>query len=224
MVGKDPINVMFQQQMGMVVLNPTNEDFDMQFSGVSFSLKAGQKMVLAEHAAKHVLNAFGQRGLTYLAFGADEEALAADGKRRNKEFKIKQLTEFNIRNESRKNMNMGYLPPTQKLKEYALELGIELMQPYATRDLERTKMNAQDDEITALRRANSDLTEKVNKLIELMTGDKKAEPAPSPVQEQGPPVAAANAEKPFVCDHPGCGAAFTTNIALVGHMRSHKET
>lgn len=215
MVGKDPINFMFQQQMGMVVLNPTNEDLDMQFSGVSFSLKAGQKMVLAEHAAKHVLNAFGPRGLTYLAFGADEEALSADGKRRNKEFKIKQLTEFNIRNENRKNMNLGYLPPSEKIKEYAAEMGIELMQPYAPRDLERTKMNAQDDEIMTLRRSNADLAEKVNKLLELVMADKKDK------GPEKPPEPSLN-DLSFKCMQ--CGAAFTTNIALVGHMRSHKET
>lgn len=207
-MAKDPISFMFQQQMGMVLLNPTNEDFDMQFSGVSFTIKAGEKLTMAENAAKHVLNSFGQRGLSYLAFGADEERIAADGKQRNREFKIKQVTEFNIRNENRKNMNLGYLPPSDKIKEYASEMGIELMQPYAPRDAERVKLNAQDDEITALRRSNADLADKVNKLLELVMTDKKPEPS---------------GEKPFHCKYPGCGSSFSTTIALTGHKRSHPD-
>jgi hypothetical protein len=197
---------MFQEQVGMVVLNPTNEDFDMQYSGVSFTIKAGYKQTLSANAANHILNAYGPRGLSYLQFGADEDKIAAAGKQRNEDFKRRQVTEFNIRNENRKNMNMGYLPPSGKVKEYALELGLELMQPYAPRDAEREKINEQNKEIEALRKSNADIMEKLDMLLATKDVSKEtSEPE----------------KKPFACEN--CGASFTTNLALVGHMRSHKK-
>lgn len=161
----DPINFMFQEQVGMVVLNPTNEDFDMQYAGISFTLKPGQKQNLAANAANHLLNSFGPRGLCYLSYGADEEKIAAAGRKRNEDFKRKMVTDFNITNENRKNMNMGYLPPTEKIKEYALELGLQIMQPYAPRDKEREKINEQTSEIATLRKTVADLTDLVNKMV-----------------------------------------------------------
>jgi hypothetical protein len=164
-MSKDPINFMFQEQVGMVVFNPTNENFDMQFSGVSFTMKPGEKLSMAANAANHLLNSFSPRGLCYLAYGADEEKIAAAGKQRNDDFKRKQVTDFNISNENRKNMNLGYLPPTEKLKEYALELGLVLMQPYAPRDKERVQINEQSSEISEMRQTIADLTNLVNKLM-----------------------------------------------------------
>ena len=40
-MSKDPINFLFQEQTYKVVANPTNEDFDMQYAGVSFTIKSG---------------------------------------------------------------------------------------------------------------------------------------------------------------------------------------
>jgi hypothetical protein len=174
------LDVMFQEQMGMVVLNPTNEDFDMQYAGISFTIKSGEKRTLSAAAANHILNAFTQRGLCYLAYGADEARIAEQGKQRNEDFKRKQVNEFNIRNENRKNMNMGYLPPSDKIKEYASELAIQLMQPYAPRDNERLKMNSQGNEIASMRQTIADLTNLVQSLVK----PKEAEQKPEPEAEQ----------------------------------------
>jgi hypothetical protein len=198
-MANDPVNFMFEEQRGMVLLNPTNEDLDMQYSGVSFTIKSGQKAILSVNAANHVLNAFGPRGLSYLPYGANEEKVIRDGQLRNEDFKRRQVTEFNIRNENRKNMNLGYLPPTSKIKEYALELGLELMQPYAPRDAERVKITEQDAEIETLRNAVAELTAMVKMMTE------------SQVKKD---------EANFVCSH--CGKTFPTKFQLTGHMRSHE--
>jgi len=160
-MSKDPVNFILQEQTGMVVLNPTNEDFDMQYSGVSFTIRTGQKQTLSIHAANHILNSFGPRGLCYLQYGADEEKIAAEGKRRNENFKRKHVTDFNIRNENRKNMNLGYLPPAEKTRQYAQELGIELIEPYAAKDKDREKMQTQEAEIKELRQKLDMLLEKL---------------------------------------------------------------
>lgn len=160
-MAKDPVNFILQEQSGMVVLNPTNEDFDMQYSGISFTIKSGQKQTLSANAANHILNSFGPRGLCYLQFGADEEKIATDGRKRNEHFKRRHVTEFNIRNENRKNMNLGYLPPTEKTRQYAQELGIELIEPYAAKDHDRQKMQSQENEINELRKKIDMLLDKL---------------------------------------------------------------
>lgn len=175
-MAKDPVNFILQEQIGMVVLNPTNEDFDMQYSGVSFTIKSGQKQTLSANAANHLLNSFGPRGLCYLQYGADEERVAAEGKKRNENFKRRHVTEFNIRNENRKNMNLGYLPPSEKTRQYAVELGIELIEPYAAKDHDRQKIQSQENEIKELR-------EKIDMLLDKLTAmDNKPE---SPDKESG---------------------------------------
>lgn len=249
-MSKDPVNFLLQEQVGMVVFNPTNENFDMQYSGVSFTLKSGEKQTLASNAARHVLNSFGPRGLCYLQFGADEGKVATEGRNRNEDFKRRQVVEFNIRNENRKNMNMGYIPATPKIKEYALELGLELMQPYAPRDAERVKINEQNEEIETLRKSQTELLEKVNMLIATLKGGGGTAPLVHTCEicglgfshrhvlekhkrdgnhfpQKDDPVPGtlisqnmAEVEKPFICD--ACGASFSTNFALVGHTRSHK--
>lgn len=159
----DPINFMFQEQVGMVIFNPTNEDFDMQYAGVSFTLKPGQKQNLAANAANHVLNAFGPRGLCYLAYGANEEEVAAKGRKRNEDFKRKTVMDFNVTNEARKNMNLGYISPTGIIKKYAEELGIELTMPFAKKTVGRESTN--NAEVLELKKQVSDLTALVTALL-----------------------------------------------------------
>ena len=55
-MSKDPINFLFQEQTYKVVANPTNEDFDMQYAGVSFTIKSGEEKTRAINAANHILN------------------------------------------------------------------------------------------------------------------------------------------------------------------------
>jgi hypothetical protein len=185
--------------LGKVIFNPTNEDFDMQYAGVSFTLQAGQKMKIMDHAANHLLNAFGPRGLCDLSYGADEEKVAAQGRERNREFKIAQVTNFNVRNEARKHMQLGYLPPSELMKRYAKEMGIDLMQPYATKNVEKLES---DERVAALERQNENLQEQISKMMEMMK-------------------AQMNLKKEWACDYPGCGASFDKQIALEGHKRSH---
>ncbi len=181
-MSKDPVNFLLQEQAGMVVLNPTNEDFDMQYSGVSFTIRSGQKQTLSANAANHILNSFGPRGLCYLQYGADEVKITAEGKRRNENFKRRHVTEFNIRNENRKNMNLGYLPPSEKTRQYAEELGIELVEPYAAKDKDREKMQNQEKEIKELRQKIDML---LDKLTEMQDSNKSEISESEKLQESG---------------------------------------
>ena len=138
--------------IGIMLYNPTNENMDMQYAGISIRMEPGEKQLFALKCASHLLNAFGQRGLTSLEYGADEGKVAEAARKRNEEFKKKQVVEYNQRNENRKQMGMGYLPPTEEVKKYAIELGLKLLEPYAVRDEERSEIaqaKAQNSELQA---------------------------------------------------------------------------
>lgn len=115
--------------------NATGEDFDFQYGGLSYTIAAGKRMRVQEAMGNHALNALGPRGLTRLIFDDDgksinEDKIEADAKERNREFKIKQIYTYNERNERRKASGQAYDPPTAAVKQYAVEMGIDLLQPY----------------------------------------------------------------------------------------------
>lgn len=154
--------------IGMVLWNPTNESFDMQYAGISITLKAGEKEAFAMKCATHLLNAYGQRGLTSLMHGADEEKIGKEAIHRNKEFKTKQVVEYNQRNESRKAMKMGYLPPSEDIKKYAIELGLELLEPYAIRNEERNAISGVVAENEELKKKLASQGTEMTQLREMM--------------------------------------------------------
>jgi len=164
-MGDTPFNIEMTT-VGMVLYNPTNEDLEMQYAGISIGLPAGQKQAFAIKCASHLLNAYGQRGLCSLMHGADEDRVGRAGIQRNYEFKKRQIVEYNQRNEARKAMKLGYLPPTEQLKAYAIELGIGLLEPYTVRDEERGVLSTLQQENIALKGQLSDLMGKFNELME----------------------------------------------------------
>ncbi len=138
----------------------------MQYAGRSFTLHSGERLEVNEKCANHVLNAFGQRGLTYLKYGDDEKVVGDEAIARNRDFKRVQIQRYNEMNEQRKLSRLGSLSATPILKKYALELGIELLAPYTLKDEEkeaiskstienetlRLKLTAQETEMAELRK------------------------------------------------------------------------
>jgi hypothetical protein len=152
----------------MVLWNPTNEDFDMQYAGISITMKSGERDAFAMKCATHLLNAYGQRGLTSLIYGCDEDKVGMDAIRRNIDFKTKQVVEYNQRNESRKAMQLGYLPPTEHIKKYAIELGLKLLEPYAIREEERSAISAVSLENEGLKNQLASQSAEMSELRDMM--------------------------------------------------------
>jgi hypothetical protein len=116
------------------------------------------------NCAKHVLNAYGQRGLTSLNHGDDEERIGKDAIQRNLDFKRKQVFEHNTRNEQKRQMGMAWIPPSKKIREYADELGVELNEPAPLKE----KVPTADPEIARLRDENRQMQERMDKLMGMM--------------------------------------------------------
>lgn len=188
--------------IGLTLWNPTSEDFEgMQYAGISIGLKAGEKQIFAIKCAAHLLNAFGQRGLTSLTYGSDEEKVGKEAIQRNLDFKTKQVVDYNQRNENRKAMQLGYLPPTKILKKYALELGLKLLEPYTVRDEERAGISEGKKEDEALRAELAELRETMKQFME----------------QRG--QASVDSKGAFKCGV--CGESFDQNVLLLRHSRTH---
>ena len=173
----------------------------MQYAGVSLTIAAGERHLYEIACAKHLLNAFGQRGLTSLTYGCDEEKVKKDAIQRNHDFKVKMVVDFNQRNESRQMMKLGYLPPTEKIKEYAIELGLKLLEPYAIREEERAGIAEGKKENEALRTELAELRETMKQFIE----------------QRG--QASGDSKGAFKCGV--CGESFDQNVLLLRHSRTH---
>src|SRR5574343_69684 len=159
----------FQVQManiGTVLYNPTNEDLDMQYAGISLKLKPGEKEMFNNKCANHLLNSFGQRGLSALHYGCDEEKIKEDGIKRNMDFKKRMVVNYNQTNENRKHQNLGYHPPTEEIQKYAIELGLKLFEPYSVRDAEREAISQTSIENEKLKNEVAELKEMVKQLLE----------------------------------------------------------
>lgn len=173
--------------IGMVLWNPTSEDLDMQYAGISITMKAGQEQAYEISCARHLLNGFGPRGLTSLKYGCtdyEKKRIGEAAIQRNREFKEKQVVEYNQRNENRKQMGLGFNPPTETVKRYARELKLELLQPYSVRDAERS-------DIEQLRSENAQQKQQFNELLakfEHVMSRLPKEPAPEPEIPERPKV------------------------------------
>lgn len=136
----------------ILLFNPTNERMDMQYAGRYFALNPGEKKEVEDPMGKHVLNSFGPRGLTFLKYGDNEEEVGERARQINHDFKVRQVTVYNMGNEQRKQMNLGYTPPSKQIKSYALELGIKLLEPFSVRDEERAGISEAKRENESLRK------------------------------------------------------------------------
>lgn len=173
--------------MAIILFNPTNEDLTTQYIGEDVTIQAGKKVRVDDPRGRHVLNVLGPRGLMTLEYGDEgegEEKKAETGRQRNKDFKYKQVIDFNTLNEQRFQSRLPYLQPSAHIKRYANELGIELRQPYAVpeaakRDMaqamqkneELVRENRQkDSEIQELREQVSELTSQFKLFLQKASG------------------------------------------------------
>jgi hypothetical protein len=155
--------------MSKLLWNPTNEELSHQYSGVTYFFAPGEKKKVPDNCGAHLLHNLDARGLTVLELDengkVDEEKIKVDALARNKAFKMRTVSDFNQRNEGRKQQGMSYLSPTEKIKEYAIELGLGLLELFTVKDVEREAAAKDRDETKRLREENELLKTNLNDLI-----------------------------------------------------------
>lgn len=168
--------------------NPTDETFEMQFEGRMYRLEPNGRAKVSEPCGKHLLTGFGQRGLTSLEYGDEDKIdnIRGDALELSHKFKLRQVVEYNQRNESRKQMNMPFLLPPDHIRKYAKDLNIELLAPFSVRSEENARiqqltdlneklsgaLDARDQQVSRL----TDTTEKLLARLEALENRAPAEP------------------------------------------------
>jgi len=156
----------------MMLFNPTNEDFgDMMFGGRGYPIAAGGKLKVDDSCGKHLLNAYGARGLCSLEYGDDEAVIADGGRKRNLDFKKSHVNQHNQSNLARRQQGLPYREPSAILKKYAEELHLVLEEPYAP---QAGKMD--DGRLATLESTVNSLS----KMMEMMMSKMIVEEAPAP--------------------------------------------
>jgi len=171
--------------MAIVIWNPTDERFEAQYIGEFVEILPGQKIKVDDARGKALLNTLAPRGLTSLEYGDEGDVEKRKGdkaRQRNFEFKKLQVIRYNQQNEEQRQNNRPYLTPPAQIKQYALDVGIKLTEPYSFKDEEVTEIsNLRKDKsdqkryIQELEEQNkaqaaqiSDLASKVDKLITMV--------------------------------------------------------
>lgn len=144
--------------MSKLLWNPTNEKLEHAYSGITYFFAPGEKKRVEDNCGKHLLHNLDIRGLTVLELDedgkVDEEKVKVDALARNRAFKTRMVSEFNQRNESRKQQGMSYLTPTAKVQEYAVELGLGLLELFTVKDAEREAAARDRNEAQRLKEEN----------------------------------------------------------------------
>jgi hypothetical protein len=155
--------------MPKVLFNPTNEVLECFYVGEKVTIPSGAKIRVDDPRGRQVLNELGRRGLRELEFGdegAGELRKAEEGREANRDFKRKQIMNFNAVQDQRVQQKLPYLVPEPFLKEYAKELGMVLYEPYSSTDESKREGVELRDEI---RRKENEIAEKDKALEALKT-------------------------------------------------------
>lgn len=125
--------------MSKTLFNPTNEEMKFQWGGTWTTVKPGEEVEMDDARANQGLSELGRRGMVQFSYkeGLDRELRrqrCEEGVEANKDFKRKQIMDFNSLNDQRKQSKLPYLTPQKQIKDYAKELGMELYEPYSASD------------------------------------------------------------------------------------------
>jgi len=184
--------------MSKVVYNPTSEDFEVLFQGIPVRIKGvhfdhdkgievdGQKIKMDDARANHCLHELGPRGLCQLEYGdeAKIDEIRESARRRNKEFKAKQVQRYNQQNEMNRQTNRPFIPTPAHIRDYADELGIKLIKPFEIEDPKKDRAVALEQENKELKKTLDRQSRQFDLLMKRLdamgvdAGDQKKAPLP----------------------------------------------
>jgi len=161
----------------------------MKYAGRSFTLATGEKLDHVNEACKnHLITEFGRRGLVALGYSdaGHEDEIGEAARKTNLEFKKRQVRIYNETNEQRKLSRLGYQSPGKVIRQYAVELGIELLEPYTMKDEEKAAIakSTIENEVLKLKLAAQEtaMAEMKTMMEQLLAQKKEPEPPKSGVR------------------------------------------
>lgn len=164
----------------ITLFNPTKDELKGQHAGANHLFRPGEVVEKSDPDGNHILNQLFRRGLCRLKFGDDKDAVAKEGIARANEFKKKMVMDHNAINFQRSQAGWSLLPPSEDVRRFAAELGLILETPRVQ------KINEDTDSIGFLKQKNTELTLKLQELMQTVTNmasgqaEQKALAKPSP--------------------------------------------
>ncbi len=131
--------------MAMVILNPTDEDIEVNWAGIGHILKPDIRQTFDEKDGKQIMHNYKDRGLVELNYG-DEGAIEVEkikeGRHKYDEFWTRQCVNYNQLNEERQQGNRPFIRPREEIFHHAKRLGIKLLEPYKLEDTASRELQA----------------------------------------------------------------------------------
>lgn len=164
----------------MMIANFTEEAMEWKHGGITGILEPGDLKEFKDSVGNHILNAFSPRGLLRLTFEqANDEAakpeLEEKARRINKEFWIRNITDFNRHNETMKNENKPYVFPPRHIETAAKRMGIPLIGPWKNPEPQEPKPDSMDNSrMNALEEKFDRLESLVVKVMKSVAGEEEA--------------------------------------------------
>jgi hypothetical protein len=157
--------------MAIVLANPTDELIKGQYDGETHYFppypEEGYKKRANDKLAKHLLHHYYDRGLCRLDYGDEprEEEIYEEGRARWREFKLRQISNFNRDNMQRQQTKLPMHRPDANLVKWGLELGETIFTgvPQSENEAEKqhTKLYRENER---LKQENAGLKSKVDGL------------------------------------------------------------
>jgi len=159
--------------MSTVLYNPTGELVSVFHDGLEYKLNPGDKIKISDSAANHIIHTqhYDNRGLVKLEYGDNEKVKGTEGLRKFKEFKKKQITIYNQTNTDNKIKGVPYIQPTEEVRKYAMDLGIELLEPYNLKDDEKAAISKSTEENAKLKAELKEMREQMAEMMKMMKAD-----------------------------------------------------
>lgn len=161
--------------MSKVLYNPTDERLVGTHGGIDVILEPKAKVEVPDTTANHLVTHFGTRGLVELSFADASdptriEAKESEALKRQEKYEKKQVEQYNQINEANKAKSRPYIEPTEDVQRFALKWGIELLQPYTLKDLEKEEISKARKRADEAERRSEILEDKLSKLTDMVEG------------------------------------------------------
>jgi hypothetical protein len=144
--------------MAMVILNPTDEDIEVKWAGLTHVLEPDSRNTFEDKDGKQIIHNYENRGIIELNYGDEGEIELQKieaGRLKYDEFWTKQIVNYNQINEERQQANRPFIRPTKEVIHHSKRLGLKLLEPYKVEDAGSKELSLLMEQNKRLERENA---------------------------------------------------------------------